>query len=213
MLTDVYLQSLTAWQYVCMHFQSPRRVRQRRTSSSTRASRRAELVAQGFLQMSDSKQDAEVAAFSALGWKIPATPTGAVVTGVVDHSPARSAETARRRRDRRRSNAKPVHVALRARWRVHALAPGTRVEPRACVARTISAPRASSRGASPDRRSTMTTAAIPEASVRDPRAVPGSRARRSWLGVALEDGVHYALPGAGLASTPATSAVRRRASR
>ena len=41
--------------------------------------------------MSDAKQGAEVAAFRALGWKVPTTAVGAVVTGVVAGSPARSA--------------------------------------------------------------------------------------------------------------------------
>jgi len=51
----------------------------------------SELGPQGFQEMSDSKQAAEVAAFRALGWKIAAQPTGAIINGVVAPSPARTA--------------------------------------------------------------------------------------------------------------------------
>ena len=87
MLTDVYLQRLTAWQYITMRFQrhvtflSGDQLLEPGISAN-------ELVAQGFLEMNDSKQNAEVAAFSALGWKLTATLTGAIVNGVVENSPA-----------------------------------------------------------------------------------------------------------------------------
>jgi PDZ domain-containing secreted protein len=90
MLTDVYLSSLNAWQWLTLHF-----------SSHVQFVGADELVepgvptdelgAQGYLEMSDSKQAAEVSAFKALGWKTPGTPTGAVVTAVIASSPARSA--------------------------------------------------------------------------------------------------------------------------
>lgn len=90
MLTDVYLQTLTAWQWLTMH-----------TESYVQFVPAGELVtpgipadeldAQGFLEMSDSKEAAEIAAFRALGWSVPTTPSGAVINGVVASSPARRA--------------------------------------------------------------------------------------------------------------------------
>jgi PDZ domain-containing protein len=89
-LTDVYLTQLTAWQWLTMHFQS-----------HVQFVPGAELVdpgvpadelnAQGYLEMNDSKQAASVAAFRSLGWTVPATASGAVITAVVAPSPARTA--------------------------------------------------------------------------------------------------------------------------
>jgi len=90
MLTDVFLTSLNGWQWIFMHFQSHVQF----VSSNELVDPGVptdELSAQGFLEMSDSKQAAEVAAFDALGWKTPATATGAVVNAIVAPSPARAA--------------------------------------------------------------------------------------------------------------------------
>ncbi len=90
MLTDVYLTSLNGWQWAIMHFEShvqfvgANELVQPGVPTD-------ELQAQGYLEMSDSKQAAEVTAFDALGWTTPSTPTGAVVNSVVSPSPARSA--------------------------------------------------------------------------------------------------------------------------
>ena len=90
MLTDVNLQSLNALQWILMHFQSHVQF----VASNELVEPgvpTAELDAQGYLEMSDSKQAAEVAAFKSIGWKIPATPTGAIVNSVVAPSPAQTA--------------------------------------------------------------------------------------------------------------------------
>lgn len=87
MLTDVYLTRVTAWQWFRFQFEhhvqfvTPNQLLEPGVPSS-------ELNAQGFLQMSDSKQAAEVAAFRALGWKVPQRPTGAVINAVLASSPA-----------------------------------------------------------------------------------------------------------------------------
>ena len=90
MLTDVYLSSLNGWQWLIMHFEHHVQF----VSSNELVDPGVptdELQAQGYLQMSDSKRAAQVAAFDALGWKTPATPTGAIVNSVVVPSPARRA--------------------------------------------------------------------------------------------------------------------------
>lgn len=90
MLTDVYLSTLDAWQWLYYHFKSHVQFVQSNQLIETGVPA-DELQAQGFLEMSDSKQAAEVAAFRALGWSTPATATGAIVNTVVAPSPARSA--------------------------------------------------------------------------------------------------------------------------
>jgi PDZ domain-containing protein len=87
LLVDVYLQPLSSWQLFLAHFQSHVQVVPADELVDPGVST-SELNAQGFLEMSDAKQAAEVASFRALGWHVPATPTGTVVTGVVSPSPA-----------------------------------------------------------------------------------------------------------------------------
>jgi len=87
MLVDVYLQPLSELQFLWMHFQSHVQfvTASQLLDPGIPAS---ELDAQGFLQMSDSQESAEVAALRALGWRIPATMTGAVITAVANNTPA-----------------------------------------------------------------------------------------------------------------------------
>ena len=87
MLVDVYLSTMDVWQWVKLHFES--HVQFVPASDLLEPGiPSAELDAQGYLEMSDSKQAAEVAAFRALGWTIKGAPTGVVINGVVDPSPA-----------------------------------------------------------------------------------------------------------------------------
>ena len=90
MLTDVYLSSLNAWQWLTLHFSSHVQFvgADQLVEPGVPTD---ELGAQGYLEMSDSKQAAEVAAFNALGWRTPATATGAIVNAVSAPSPARTA--------------------------------------------------------------------------------------------------------------------------
>ena len=189
LLTDVYLQSLSAWEWLVMHFQSH--------VEFVRADQLVEpgiptdeLGAQGFLEMSDSKQAAEVAALEALGWHLTATPDGAVVTGVVAPSPARTAGL--RVADRIVGvNATPIRSACALIGAVHLLAPGTTVRLR--VARAHISARGAIAWYSPR---TLVVRTAPAPAGLGPSGCPGLRgADRSWLGLAPEDGVHYELPG------------------
>ena len=87
MLTDVYLSTLTAWQWLYMHLQSHVEFVPAADLVDPGVPS-AELIAQGYLEMSDSKQAAEVAALRALGWHIATTGVGSTVTAVVAGSPA-----------------------------------------------------------------------------------------------------------------------------
>ncbi len=188
LLTDVYLQSLTAWQWLTMHLQSHVQFlsADQLVDPGVPAD---ELGAQGFLEMYDSKQAAEVAALRTLGWRVPARPDGAVVTAVVAPSPARRAGLHVADRvtavDGRRTTSVCAVVAA-----VHNLAPGTAVQLRVQRAR-IDAQGVITWGAA---TSITLTAAPP--SPTGPSGCPGVRGdARSELGIGLEDGVRYALPG------------------
>ena len=90
LLTDVYLQQLTAWQWLTMHFQS--HVQFLTADQLVEPGVPTdELGAQGYLEMARSKQAAEVAALRALGWHIRGVANGAVVEAVIASSPARRA--------------------------------------------------------------------------------------------------------------------------
>jgi PDZ domain-containing protein len=189
MLADVYLSSLTAWQWVTMHFQSHVEFVPAADLTSPGVPT-SELVAQGFLQMNDSKQAAEVAAFNTLGWKTPSISTGAIVVSVNARSPANSAgvhvadEIVAFNGEKITSTCSLIDM-------VHSLAPGTTVHfglARASITKkgviTWKAPTTL----------TMKTAAIP----KDLSAATGCAGAtgfdRSWLGVAIEDGVRYKIP-------------------
>ncbi|MGH3731986.1 MAG: S16 family serine protease [Acidimicrobiales bacterium] len=87
LLVDVYLQPLSSWELFLTHFQSHVQVVPADELTEPGVST-SELNAQSFLEMSDAKQAAEVAAFRAVGWHVPARLIGAVITGVVSPSPA-----------------------------------------------------------------------------------------------------------------------------
>ena len=188
MLTDVYLQSLNAWQWLFMHLQS--HVEFVNADQLVEPGiPQSELLAQGYLQMYDSKQAAEVAALRALGWTIPATPAGAVVNGVVTSSPAQRASV--HVADRIvAANGTTITTSCSLIAVVHPLAPGSSVHLR------IERAKISSRGAityGAAHLLTLRTAPAP----RDlGSANCGLSGRdRSWLGVSLENSVHYALAG------------------
>ena len=76
------------WQWLTAHLQSHVQFVSGARARRARHADQSELGAQGFLEMSDAKQAAEVSAFRTLGWRTPSTRTGAVVTAVVASSPA-----------------------------------------------------------------------------------------------------------------------------
>ena len=189
LLTDVYLTSLSAWQWLVMHLQSHVEF----VSASQLVEPGVppdELGPQGFLQMSDSKRAAEAAALRELGWRLRAIPSGAVVTGVVAPSPARSARV--HVADQIVSvNGAAVRTTCALVGAVHELAPGTTVRlgvERAHISAkgviTMGAPR------------TLVLRAARAPSGLGPSTCAGVRGpARSWLGLALEDGVRYNYPG------------------
>jgi len=189
LLVDVYLQPLSELQYLLMHLESHVEF----VSADQLLSPgipNSQLVDQGYLQMSDSQMAAKVAALRALGWKVPATPSGAVITGVVSNTPASraglsvgdeiTAVDATTVTSQCSLEAALAHVAV-----------GTKLE------LTVRPGRFSATGVltrTPAIHVAVTTAASPHpaASTGCPQA-PTSGV--SWLGVSPEDGVAYALPG------------------
>ncbi len=189
MLTDVFLQSLSVWQWLTLHLQSHVEF----VSADQLVQPGVptdELLAQGYLQMSDSKMAAEVAAFNALGWKTPATPTGAVVNSVIAPSPAR--RTGLHVADEIVAvDAKPVTSDCALIAALHDVAPGTKVRlgvARAKISRTgvITWAAATTRS--------VTTAAVPGGQGGSTGCVGVTGASRSWIGVGVESGVRYTLP-------------------
>ena len=189
MLTDVYLTQLTAWQWIVDHFESHVQF----ISSSQLLEPgipASEYEAQGFLEMSDSKQAAEVAALRALGWMVPSVPTGAVVTAVNDPSPAYAAGL-RVADEVVALDGTPVDSSCSLIGLVHGYRPGT-VE-RMSVRRARINAKGVITWATPS-TITATTTAPPAGLVAS--GCPGVvGADDSWLGIALEDGVRYDLPG------------------
>lgn len=188
MLVDVYLSTMDVWQWIGLHFESHVQFVPANELVEPGIPD-SELGPQGFQEMSDSKQAAEVAAFRALGWKIAAQPTGAIINGVVAPSPARTAG---------------LHVAdeivavdgqaVRSTCGlivlVHSLKPGT------VVHLSVRRARISRSG---------------DITLRDPTAVKLTTGRapsdlgatgcagvngpnRSWLGITIENGDSYVLP-------------------
>ncbi len=187
LLVDVYLSSLSVWEWIKVHFQSHVQIVPADELVEPGVST-SELSAQGFLEMSDAKQAAEVAAFRALGWHVPATPTGAVITAVVDATPASRAgltvgdeivgvnDTA-------------IHSGCALVSYLHDLAPGTR------LTLHLSKVKISSTGVlSYNAVSTVhvVTSAAPSDDVSGCPGVSGSD--KSFLGIAYENGYRYTLP-------------------
>jgi PDZ domain-containing protein len=188
MLTDVYLSSLSEWQWITRHFQSHVQfVTANELLEPGIPSN--ELEAQGFLEMSDAKEGAEVAAFRALGWRVPTLDAGAVITGVVASSPALAANLAV---GDEITGVGPTSIDSGCQLvsYIHHLAPGTKLALH--VKRvTISATGVLTYGATSF--VTATTGAEPVGVGTS--ACPGVHGLdRSWLGISLEDGYHFVLP-------------------
>lgn len=189
MLVDVYLQPLSELQYLWMHFDAHV---QFVTAGQLLEPGipNSELNAQGFMEMSDSQEYAEVAALRALGWTIPAAPTGAVITAVASGTPA--ARAGLQVGDEITAiNGAAVTTGCSLIGRLDSLAAGTKV--RVTLRRgTFSATGVLHRGA--PTTVTATTVASPHVNAATgcaqfPRSGP------SYLGVVPEDGVTYSLPG------------------
>ena len=188
MLTDVYLSSLTAWQWIAAQFQS--HVQFVNADELVEPGvPTSELDAQGFLEMSDAKQAAEVAAFRALGWRVPSTPDGTVITAVIAGSPASRAKL--RVGDRIEGvDSTAIRSSCQLISYVHNLAPRTVLDLR--VERVM----ISSTGVLSYRRASivrLVTSAVPAGMTLADCGSATSEAR-SYVGVALEDGFAYSLP-------------------
>jgi PDZ domain-containing protein len=188
MLTDVYLSSLNRWQWLIMHFE--RHVQF--VSSNELVDPGVptdELQAQGYLEMSDSKQAAQVAAFDALGWKTPATATGAIVNSVVAPSPARRAGI-RVADEIVGVNGASVDSACSLIAAMHSIPAGSSVH------LSIKRARISKKGAISYRKATTVTlkSAKPPKGIGSAGCAGVSGAGSSYLGVAIEDGNSYRLP-------------------
>lgn len=188
MLTDVYLTSLNAWQWLTLHF-----------SSHVQFVGADELVepgvptdelgAQGYLEMSDSKQAAEVAAFNALGWHTPATATGAVLTSVSAPSPAKTAGL-HVADEIVALDGSPVTSSCSLVRAVHDIVPGTKEH--LTVRRAKISPTGIITYRAPS-SVTLTAGVTPSGAVASGCAGV-SGLSKSWLGVGLEDGSSYVLP-------------------
>jgi PDZ domain-containing protein len=188
MLTDVYLSSLNGWQWLLMHFQHHVQF----VSSNELVDPGVptdELQAQGYLEMSDSKQAAQVAAFDALGWKTPATATGAIVNSVVAPSPARRAGI-QIADEIVGVNGTRVDSACSLITAMHSIPADTTVRLSVKRARITSKGVISYRGAS---TVTLKTAKPPKG-IGSSGCAGVSGAGTSYLGVAIEDGTSYRLP-------------------
>ncbi len=188
MLTDVYLSTLDGWQWLYYHLKSHVQF----ISANELVDPGVptdELQAQGYQEMSDSKQAAEVAAFNALGWKTPATPTGAVVTSVVSPSPARTAGV-HVADEIVAVNGRPVNSACSLISAMHGVPAHTSVR------LTLRRAKISSSGVITYRppSSVSLTTATPPKGLGSSGCAGVSGVGTSYLGVAIENGDSYRLP-------------------
>jgi Lon-like protease len=188
MLADVDLQSLNAWTWLMLHFSSHVQFVGADQLVDPGVSTN-ELLAQGYLQMSDSKQAAEVTAFRSFGWTVPATPSGALITGVESSSPASSAGL-RVADEVVAINASPITTACDLIRATHKLAPGTAVK--LTVHRAVISKIGLISYRSPT--TLMLTTAKAPSGLASSGCSGVTGANSSYLGVSLEDGTSYQLP-------------------
>jgi len=188
MLTDVYLSTLDVWQWLYFHLKSHVQFVSSNELVQTGVPT-DELQAQGYLEMSDSKQAAEVAAFRALGWTTTATLTGAIVNTVVAPSPARSADI-HVGDEIVAVNSTAVTSACSLIATTHSIPAGTKVR------LTIKRAKISSAGAITYRATSTVslTTTKPPADIGSSGCPGVNGASTSYLGVGVEDGSTYRLP-------------------
>ena len=188
LLTDVYLQQLSAWQWLTMHFQSHVEFLSANQLVEPGVPT-DELGAQGFLEMSLSKQAAEVAALRALGWRIRGVANGALVEAVIAGSPARRAGI--RVADRIVAlNGEPTTSSCALVRAMHGVVAGTTV--RLSLARAHIDAKGTITYAAPVQLRLVTGPAVASAGASFCPGVHGPA--KSDIGIALEDSVRYAMP-------------------
>lgn len=187
LFTDVDLTSLSEWQLILTHFQKNVQVVPSAALIEPGVST-SELIAQEYLEMYDAKHSAEVAAFRALGWKVHPTPSGTVITAVQENSPASRAKLAVGDLITGLNSA-PVRSACQFTSLSHDTPPGT------TEVLDVNKVKISGSGqfsyATP---STVRVTTAPLPSDLHLESCGASGRAKSWVGIALEDGFHYALP-------------------
>jgi PDZ domain-containing protein len=188
MLVDVYLSTVDVFQWIGLHFES--HVQYVPADELIEPGVPSnELGPQGYQEMNDSKQAAEVAAFRALGWKVPATPTGTAITGVVAPSPANSANLQVGDEivgvDGHTVTSNCGLVAL-----VHSRSVGTHL--RLSIRKAKISPSGTITLKSPTTVELTTAKGPSYLGATGCAGVTGPN--RSWIGVTIEDGTNYALP-------------------
>lgn len=188
MLADVYEQQLNFFGWIKTHFQSHVEI----VTANQLVEPGVpldELSAQGFLQMSDAKQAAEAAAFRAVGWSVPSTRTGTVVTAIVAPSPARSAGV-HVGDEIIGVNATTIRSGCQLIGAVHLLAPGTSLT---LHVRPVKISNAGVLTYGAPITVNLATAKAPTNIASS--GCPGvTGPDRSYLGVSIEDGFSYKLP-------------------
>jgi PDZ domain-containing protein len=189
MLTDVYVEQLTALGWLTSHFQ--KHIQVVPTSALVDPGVPiAQLAVQGYLEMQDAKNAAEVAALHTLGWKIPTTKTGAVVTAVVSSTPASKAglhvadKIVSVNGKATTSSCGLIDVASH-------LAPGTLVHLRIDRAHISTSGNITYASAT----STLSLRTETAKNIQDAGCPGNTTPASSWLGIGVEDGFSYALPG------------------
>lgn len=189
-LVDVFLQPLSETQYLYLKFFGKHREFVGADQLLEPGVPASQLIDQGYLEMSDSQTFAKVAALRALGWRVPASPAGAVVAGVVSDTPAARAQIAVGD-EITTLDSKRVTGLCSLQAAMATVRPGTRVHI------TLRPGHFSHSGVltrSAPRSLTLVAAASPDANALT--GCPGTgRSGPSWLGVAAEDGTTYQLPG------------------
>jgi len=196
MLTDVYLKQLTALSWLTEHLQSHVEfvTYDQLLSPGVPAS---QLDAQGFIDMSVSKDNARVAALTYLGWKIPAMPAGATVYAVPTGTPAAAAHLDVGDRIVEVGTT-PVHSECQLVAAIHDMSPGT------VVALEVRVATITDTGLVILAKPTVFHATL-GAPPKDLGAsgCPGvTGAPRAYLGVISQDAVDYTFPGNIAISTP-----------
>jgi PDZ domain-containing protein len=186
-LVDVYLSTVDVFEWIHLHFESHVQIVPADELVEPGIPD-SELDTQGYQEMNDSKQAAEVAAFRALGWKIKGVKSGATITGVVSPSPAHSAGLAVADEIVAVNN-KTVHSACGLESLVRTDKPGTRLHLSVRRAKISQSGVITLLGPS----YLNLTTAKPSGAL-GPTGCPGVGAARSWIGITIEDGMGYTLP-------------------
>lgn len=189
LLVDVYLQQLSMLQYLTFHLLKHVEFIPGSYLESPGVPT-SELTAQGYQQMLDSKTYAEVAALRALGWHVAGHPVGAVITQVGSGSPADRAGLMVEDRVVA-ANGQAIATSCSLYGVVHTMRPGTTLR-LTVVHQSFTATGTLRVG----RTSLVTLRTAPAPTDLGPSGCPGqSGVDTSYIGVGLEDGVHYDLPG------------------